>query len=144
MCFRGPHFLIIMWSFVCICIFQGDSIWNENHQWFFQQVSPFLLSLKLPICFGLFPIVGVILNSETSLSLRKTNASAILKNTERGKERDNKKSMAKKRQWKRREKNLAMKYLIALYNTECFLCCHQIHIYFDNSSMDKMLVFFVQ
>ena len=128
MCFRGPRFLIIMWSFVCVYIFQGASVWNENHQWFFQQVSPFLLTLKLPVCVGLFPIVGVNLNSETSLSLRKINASVILKNTERGEKRETTKkqneSMAKKRQWKREKKKRVMKYLIALYNTECLLLAY--------------------
>ena len=44
-----------------------------------------------------------------------------------GKERDNKKqneSMAKKRQWKRKKKVRVMKYLIALYNTECLLLAY--------------------
>ena len=83
-------------------------MWNENHQWLFQQVSPFLLSLKLPVCVGLFPIVGVNLNSETSLSLRKINASVLLKNTERGEKRETTKkqneSMAKKVKERKKKK----------------------------------------
>lgn len=69
-------------------------------------------------------IVGVILNSETSWSLRKTECECYPKKIQRGEKRETTKKVRQRKDSERWEKNFAIKYLIALYNTECFFLAY--------------------